>query len=72
MDKVGIETRRVWKPMQLQPYFKKFDYVKQSKIDNSKMIFRYGLCLPSGSSLSIKDQNCVIENLLDIINKINK
>jgi pyridoxal phosphate-dependent aminotransferase EpsN len=72
MDKVGIETRRVWKPMQLQPYYKKFDYVKQSKIDNSKMIFRYGLCLPSGSSLSIKDQNFVIENLLDIIKKINK
>ena len=72
MDKVGIETRRVWKPMHLQPYYKKFDYVKQSKIDNSKMIFGYGLCLPSGSSLSIKDQNYVIENLLDIIKKISK
>ena len=72
MDKAGIETRRVWKPMQLQPYYKKYDYVKQSKIDNSKMIFSRSLCLPSGSSLSIKDQNYVIKNLLDIIRKLNK
>ena len=72
MDKVGIETRRVWKPMQLQPYYKKYDYVKQSKIDNSKMIFSKSLCLPSGSSLSIKDQSYVVKNLLDIIRKLNK
>lgn len=72
MDKAGIETRRVWKPMQLQPYYKKYDYVQQSKIDNSKMIFSKSLCLPSGSSLSIKDQNYVIKNLLDIIRKLNK
>ncbi len=72
MDKVGIETRRVWKPMHLQPYYKKFEYVKQSKIDNSQMIFNRGLCLPSGSSLSIKDQDYVIKNLLGIIKKLNK
>ena len=72
MDRAGIETRRVWKPMHLQPYYKKYVYVKQSKTDNSKMIFSEGLCLPSGSSLSVKDQDYVIKNLLGIIKKLNK
>lgn len=46
----NIETRPVWKPMHLQPVFKGFEAVGGSV---SESLFEQGLCLPSGSSLTI-------------------
>ena len=45
----NIESRPVWKPMHLQPVFKDAPYFGS---DVSESIFKKGLCLPSGSSLS--------------------
>ncbi|MFB9095407.1 MULTISPECIES: DegT/DnrJ/EryC1/StrS family aminotransferase [Flavobacterium] len=52
-DKVNIETRPVWKPMHLQPVFKKERYFGNKIAEN---IFERGLCLPSGSNLLEKDK----------------
>ena len=45
----NIESRPLWKPMHLQPIFKKYPYygnnVAETVLDN-------GLCLPSGSNLT--------------------
>jgi len=45
----GIETRLIWRPMQMQPVFADCPYYGG---ECSREIFDNGLCLPSGSSLS--------------------
>lgn len=53
----GIEVRRVWKPMHLQPVFEK----ELAQINgHSERIFDLGLCLPSGSQLTDAEQNEII------------
>lgn len=54
----NIEARPVWKPMHLQPVFSGCRVVGGRV---SERIFEKGLCLPSGSSLSVADRNRVIE-----------
>ncbi|MCE6988837.1 aminotransferase class I/II-fold pyridoxal phosphate-dependent enzyme [Dyadobacter sp. CY323] len=47
-DKMNIETRLIWKPMHLQPVFRKAYYFGGKC---SEKLFATGLCLPSGSDL---------------------
>ena len=47
-----IEARPLWKPMHLQPAFAAYEAVGGSV---SESLFSAGLCLPSGSSLSLND-----------------
>jgi len=54
----NVEARPVWKPMHLQPVFAKYRAVVNGV---SEQLFRDGLCLPSGSSLSIEDQQRTVE-----------
>jgi len=57
-----IEARPTWKPMHQQPVFKDCP----SRLDGtSDELFRTGLCLPSGSSLSHEDQDRVIAAILE-------
>ncbi|WLR49135.1 aminotransferase class I/II-fold pyridoxal phosphate-dependent enzyme [Halobacillus litoralis] len=66
----NIEARPVWKPLHLQPLFEKYKYYSHSIVENvSEEIFRSGLCLPSGSSLSKEDQVKVINILLKNLRK---
>jgi dTDP-4-amino-4,6-dideoxygalactose transaminase len=45
----NIESRPVWKPMHLQPFFEKYDYIGGNV---SKYIFENGICLPSDSKIT--------------------
>ena len=67
LEKENIEARPVWKPMHMQPLYKDYDYIIKDNRDISKGLFEQGLCLPSGSNLSISDQNRVIEIILSTI-----
>jgi len=67
LEKENIEARPVWKPMHLQPLYKDCEYITKDSRDISKGLFERGLCLPSGSNLSISDQNRVIEIILSTI-----
>lgn len=58
----NVETRPIWKPMHLQPIFKDSAYHGGS---NSESLFRMGLCLPSGSSLSNSDQVQIVDIIDD-------
>jgi dTDP-4-amino-4,6-dideoxygalactose transaminase len=49
LEKENIESRPLWKPMHLQPVFKDCR-VRGGSV--SEMIFRDGLCLPSGTALT--------------------
>ena len=67
LEKENIESRPIWKPMHLQPLYKEFDYYLSDEGDISQMLFNNGICLPSGTNLSIDDQ----EKIIDIILSIN-
>ena len=63
----NIESKPVWKPMHLQPLYSKYDYWSDNHLkDISANLFRDGLCLPSGSSLSEKDQDRIIGIILSL------
>ena len=68
LEKENIESRPVWKPMHLQPLYRDYYYSKLSDFDVSGDIYEKGLCLPSGYSLSKKDQDKIIEIILSIKN----
>src|SRR5690606_2675645 len=51
LEKENIESRPVWKPMHLQPYFEKYDFVGTNV---SEKLFENGVCLPSDTK--IKDE----------------
>lgn len=61
-EKANIESRPLWKPMHLQPIFKKYPYYG-SRI--SEELFEKGLCLPSGSNLSNIDKNRIKEVIIN-------
>lgn len=54
----NIETRPLWKPMHLQPIFEKYPYYGNKIAED---LFEKGLCLPSGSNLTIEDKNRIKE-----------
>lgn len=58
----NIECRPLWKPMHLQPVFKSAPYYGA---DISEKLFKNGLCLPSGSNLSVEDK----QRIRDVIQK---
>ena len=53
LEKENIESRPLWKPMHLQPIFKDCAYYGSSI---SEVLFKNGLCLPSGSNLTEADR----------------
>ena len=57
----NIEARPVWKPMHLQPVYRGCRVVRGRVAED---LFNRGLCLPSGSSLTEKDQLRVIDAFL--------
>jgi dTDP-4-amino-4,6-dideoxygalactose transaminase len=52
LDKENIESRPIWKPMHLQPFFKKYDYIGGVV---SQKLFENGVCLPSDTKMTVVD-----------------
>lgn len=57
LEKDNIESRPVWKPMHMQPVFKGSGMRGGSVCED---LFRRGLCLPSGSSMTEEDMVRVV------------
>jgi dTDP-4-amino-4,6-dideoxygalactose transaminase len=57
LERDNIECRPLWKPMHLQPVFKKSPYYLNGTAEE---LFRHGLCLPSGSNLSDEELERVV------------
>src|SRR6056297_237515 len=64
LEKKNIESRPLWKPMHLQPYYK--GNVMYSN-GVSEFLFEHGLCLPSGSNLTDEEKIYVIENIKKLL-----
>jgi pyridoxal phosphate-dependent aminotransferase EpsN len=58
----NIEARPAWKPMHLQPLYAGCE-VRGGAV--SERVFRTGLCLPSGSSMTDTDVDRVVDALLE-------
>jgi dTDP-4-amino-4,6-dideoxygalactose transaminase len=58
LEKENIESRFLWKPMHLQPIFQN-EIFYSNQI--SEQIFNSGLCLPSGTNLTNKELDIIIE-----------
>ena len=61
LEKNNIESRPIWKPMQMQPIFKKYDYIQIEKESVSEDIYKRGVCLPSDTKMTKEEQEKVIE-----------
>ncbi|CAM3775892.1 aminotransferase class I/II-fold pyridoxal phosphate-dependent enzyme [Aeromicrobium ponti] len=58
LEKENIESRPIWKPMHLQPFFKKYDFVGT---DVSEKLFENGVCLPSDTKMTDEDLQRVVK-----------
>lgn len=63
LERENIESRPVWKPMHMQPFFEKFEYVG-NKV--SEDLFKKGLCLPSDTKITDENLNKVIHIIKSI------
>ena len=57
-ESANIECRPLWKPMHLQPVFSVYPYYGNNVAED---LFGKGLCLPSGSSLTIEEKDRIRE-----------
>ena len=49
LEEANIESRLIWKPMQMQPAFRQCDFIGDGI---SEQIFNQGICLPSDTKMS--------------------
>lgn len=61
LEKENIESRPLWKPMHQQPLYKNSAYYGKGVSD---WLFEHGLCLPSGSNMTQKNLERVIQTIL--------
>jgi dTDP-4-amino-4,6-dideoxygalactose transaminase len=64
MEQDNIEARPLWKPMHLQPVFKRGDYYGDKVAEN---LFENGLCLPSGSNLTDEDRRQIASSIQKLL-----
>lgn len=73
MDKLAeynVETRPIWKPMHMQPFYKECDYFAHNEDGSSvcEDIFTRGLCLPSDfyPQMTIEEQEEIIKVIKEL------
>lgn len=60
LEEGNIESRPVWKPMHLQPYFERYDFIGEGV---SEELFENGVCLPSDTKMTNKDLDRVVKTI---------
>lgn len=71
LEKENIESRLIWKPMHLQPYYNNYKFFKaieEMKGSVSEDIFNRGLCLPSDTKMDDEDLNRIISIIKELFN----
>lgn len=58
LEDENIESRPVWKPMHMQPFFEKYDFVGEGI---SEKLFENGVCLPSDTKMTDEDLERVVQ-----------
>src|SRR5690625_228993 len=65
LEKENIESRPLWKPMHLQPFFKEYDFIGEGVSDD---LFNRGICLPSDTKMTDQQQDKVIKIIKELYN----
>jgi len=66
LDKINVESRPLWKPMHMQNLFKE----SQNYIDGtSEQLFKNGLCLASGTTLTKADVKNICSEIKNVLQK---
>lgn len=60
LEAENIESRPVWKPMHLQPFYEKYDFVGTGV---SEELFEKGICLPSDTKLRDEDLKRIVNSM---------
>ncbi len=60
LEQFNIETRPLWKPMHLQPFYQSYDFLGDKTSDR---LYNFGLCLPSDTKLLDIDISFVIKKV---------
>ena len=58
LNEYNIETRPIWKPMHMQPFYANNDFISTGCGED---LFNRGLCLPSDIKMTEQEQDMVIE-----------
>lgn len=58
LEAENIESRPIWKPMHMQPFFEKYDFVGEGV---SQELFENGVCLPSDTKMSDADLERIVK-----------
>ena len=62
LEKENIESRPVWKPMHMQPFFKDYKFFSEKDgVSISEDLFNRGICLPSDTKNSIEEFKIIVE-----------
>jgi dTDP-4-amino-4,6-dideoxygalactose transaminase len=62
LEKENIESRPVWKPMHMQPFFAEYDYVSDKEGKSvAEDLFESGVCLPSDTKMTEQDLSRIVE-----------
>ncbi|MCR1927179.1 DegT/DnrJ/EryC1/StrS family aminotransferase [Enterococcus gallinarum] len=68
LQEENIEARPIWKPMHLQPFFEKYEYIGGEVSEN---LFNTGVCLPSDTKMTEEDLNRVVKNIRKVVTDAN-
>ena len=66
LETFNIETRPLWKPMHLQPFFAKYTFIGDG---TSERLFNHGICLPSDSKLTNEEVTLVAMKIKEFLLK---
>lgn len=58
LEAENIESRPIWKPMHMQPFFEKYDFIGEGV---SQELFENGVCLPSDTKMSDADLERIVK-----------
>jgi len=64
LEEQNIESRPLWKPMHLQPLYEDAPYYGNGVSDT---LFKYGLCLPSGSNMTDEERERVVAAIKKVL-----
>ena len=66
LEAENIESRPIWKPMHLQPFFEKYDFIGAGVAEK---IFENGVCLPSDTKMTDEDLNRIVKIVKGLFKK---
>jgi len=66
LEQQNIETRPIWKPMSLQPYYRDCNFVSITLPAVGHDIYNRGLCLPSDVKMTSAEQAIVCDLIMDL------